>query len=166
MDYQIQFHTFVLLLSAVPVAYAALSDLRTFRIPNMCTVLLLGLYPIHVWMSPSSVDVTGALVVAAISFVVCFAIYATGRLGGGDVKLISALALWAGPTLIAELLVITTFAGGALSLIYLSRFRDVIALSFERVGEASARDHVLSEKLPYGMAIACGGCIVFFKLAM
>ncbi len=166
MGYQIQFHTFILLLAVMPVAYAALSDLRAFRIPNMCTVLLLGLYPAHVWLSPSPIDIVGAFVVATISFAVCFAIYATGRLGGGDVKLISALALWAGPTLIAELLVITTFAGGILSLIYLSRFRDVIALNFERVGEASARDHVLAEKLPYGVAIACGGSVVLFKLAM
>lgn len=166
MGYQIQLHTFVLLLAAMPVAYAALSDLRSFRIPNMCTVLLLGVYPVHVWLSPSSINIVGALIVAAITFVICIAIYASGRLGGGDVKIISALALWAGPTLIAELLVITTFAGGILSLIYLSRFRDVIALNFDRVGEASARDHVLSEKLPYGVAIACGGSVVFFKLAM
>ncbi len=166
MVYQIQIHTFVALLAALPVAYAALSDLRAFRIPNMCTVLLLGLYPVHIWLSPTSVDIGGALIVAAITFLVCFAIYATGRLGGGDVKLISALALWAGPTLIAELLVITTFAGGILSLIYMSRFRDVIALNFDRVGEASARDHVLGEKLPYGVAIACGGSAVLFKLAM
>lgn len=166
MGYQIQLHTFVLLLAAVPVAYAAISDLRAFRIPNVCTVLLLGVYPVHAWLSPFSIDIVGALIVATITFVICFAIYATGRLGGGDVKLISALALWAGPALFTEFLVITTFAGGILSLIYLSRFRDVIALSFDRVGEASARDHVHSEKLPYGVAIACGGSVVLFKLAM
>jgi len=161
-----QLHTLVLLLAGLTVGYAALSDLRKFRIPNMCTVILLGLYPAHVWLSTISVDLVGALVVAAITFLVTFAIYMTGRLGGGDVKLLSALALWAGPSLAAELLVITTFAGGILSLIYLSRFREVIALNFERVGEASARDHVIAEKLPYGVAIACGGGAILFKLAM
>lgn len=166
MGYQFQFHTFVLLLATVPVAYAALSDLRTFRIPNMCTVFLLGLYPIHVWLAPFALDISGALIVAAITFIVTFAIYMTGRLGAGDVKLFSALALWAGPALLAELLVVTTFAGAALSLIYLSRFRHVIALGFDQVGEASARDHVFGEKLPYGVAIACGGGTVLFKLAM
>ncbi len=166
MTYQFQIHTIVLLLAAVPVGYAALSDLRTFRIPNICSVILMALYQFHILLSHGAIDYVGGAIVATITFVVCFLFYAMGRLGGGDVKLIAVLALWAGPALIAEFLVFTTLTGGILSLLYLSRFRDVLALCLDHTGETSARDHVLNEKLPYGVAIACGGGVTLFKLAM
>jgi len=161
----ISYHTTVLVAAALPVVYAAARDLREFKIPNECSLLLLALYPLHVWLSPVPVSVPTAAPVAVIVFAVTYGLYALKRFGGGDVKLLSALALWAGPGLIADLVVMTSVAGGVLALAYLSPIRHVFALTLDRVGDAAARDNVLAERLPYGLAIAVGGLVCLYRLA-
>ena len=158
-------HKLVLLLAAVPLIFAAVTDMRAFRIPNECTLLLLALYPAHVWLSSAGVDVVGSVLVAVSIFAVTFVLYSFDRLGGGDVKLLSAMGLWAGPAFAADLIVITTLAGAGLGLIILSRVGACIAINLDRLGETSARDNVLSERMPYGVAIACGGGAVLWMLA-
>lgn len=152
--------------AAAPVVWAALSDLRRFQIPNECSMALIALYPLYLAVSPASVNVIGAIVTAAAVFAVTFTIYLFGRLGGGDVKLMSALALWAGPAYIAEFIVIMTVSGALLSFVYLTKAKFAVALALDDSGEAEARDNVLSAELPYGIAIACGGFAVFLKLLM
>lgn len=159
------FHKLVLLLGAVPLVFAAVTDTREFRIPNECSLLLLALFPAHVWLSSTGVDVVGSVLVAASIFAVTFALYSFDRLGGGDVKLLSAMGLWAGPAFAADLIVITTVTGAGLGLILLSRVGTSIAMNLDRLGEIPARDNVLAERMPYGVAIACGGGAVLWKLA-
>jgi prepilin peptidase CpaA len=43
--------------------------------------------------------------------------FAFGLMGGGDVKLLTALALWVHPVLFGKLVVLMAFLGGALSLV-------------------------------------------------
>ncbi len=64
-------------------------------------------------------------------------------MGGGDVKLLTALALWIEPTLFLKLLIVMALAGGVLTIVMgmwhiMRRQRDRIAV-------------------PYGVAIAFGG---------
>tara|TARA_R110002124_G_scaffold252752_1_gene418165 strand:- start:350 stop:850 length:501 start_codon:yes stop_codon:yes gene_type:complete len=158
-------HMLVLIAAAITVAYAAQSDLRHYRIPNECSLLLLALYPLHIWSSPASVDVIAALMVGGIIFVAGFALYALGRFGGGDVKLMSVLALWAGPAFIGDFLIIMSLTGGVLAIAFITRLKMVMAFAFEQIGDVQARDAVLAEKLPYGLAIAAGGCAVLIQLA-
>lgn len=158
-------HMLVLLLAAAPLVFAAVTDMREFRIPNECTLLLLALFPVHVWLSPTGVDVVGGMLVAASVFAVTFTLYSFDRLGGGDVKLLSVMGLWAGPAFVADLIVITTVTGAGLGLILLSRVGTSIAINLERLGETSARDTILAERMPYGVAIACGGGAVLWMLA-
>ena len=159
-----EFHILVLLFAAVSLVVAAVTDMREFRIPNECSVLLLLLYPVHVWLAPVDVDVIGAVFAGVSLFLVTFTFYAFDRFGGGDVKLLSSIGLWAGPAFVADLIVITTLAGAGLGLILLSRVGTSIALSLDRMGDAAARDNVLSERMPYGVAIACGGLVTLWKL--
>lgn len=158
-------HVFVLIAAAVAVAFAAQSDLRHYRIPNECSLLLLALYPLHIWLSPKGVDVFGALMVAGIVFIAGFALYTLGRFGGGDVKLMSALALWAGPVFIGDFLIVMSLAGGVLAVAFMTRFKMFMACAFEQIGDVQSRDAVLAEKLPYGLAIAAGGGAVLIQLA-
>lgn len=159
-----EFHTLILLMAAVPLLVAATTDMRQFRIPNECSVLLLVLYLMHVWLAPTGVDIIGDILVGACIFAVTLTLYSFDKLGGGDVKLLSVMGLWAGPAYAADLIVITTLVGAGLGLILLSRVGASIALSLDRIGETSARDNVLSQRMPYGVAIACGGLATLWSL--
>lgn len=152
--------------AAVPVLWAALTDLRRFEIPNECSITLIALYPLYLVVSPDPVNVVGGIVTAVAVFALTFTIYLFGRLGGGDVKLMTALALWAGPTYIIDFIVIMTLSGALLSFIYLTKAKFAVALALDDSGETEARDNVLSAALPYGVAIASGGIAVFLKLVM
>ena len=147
------------------LAWAALSDGLRFRIPNGASLAITLLYPAHVLASPIPVDWLGALLVAAIIFAVGVALFARGLLGGGDVKLLAAAALWAGPHLILPLLIVMGLTGGLLSVIawllqFLRRLRAAgwasLALPY------SSGDGF--ERVPYGVAIVAGAAYAAIHL--
>jgi prepilin peptidase CpaA len=70
-------------------------------------------------------------------------VYFLGGMGGGDVKLLGALALWLPPGATLKLLVIMSIAGGALTLAMVIRHR--------------MASHEGKLEIPYGIAIAFGG---------
>lgn len=158
-------HDYVLIAAAIAVAAAALHDVRAFRIPNECSLLLLALYPLHVWLSPVPVAIDASVLAAAAIFAGAFLIYSFGRFGGGDVKLLGVLALWAGPALAVDFLTVTALAGGVMAIVYMSRFRITLAFAFDCVGDLRTRDTILAEQLPYGLAIAAGGVAVLINLS-
>src|SRR3546814_1397676 len=59
--------------------------------------------------------------VAAIVLGLGILAFARGWFGGGDVKMLAAVSLWAGPAHLSLLLLVTALAGGLLSLIILCR---------------------------------------------
>ncbi len=158
-------HTGILLLAAVPFGYAAISDIRRYTIPNACTLALCCLYPFHFWLAPQDVPLTASLIVMSTAFAVSFAFHALKRLGGGDVKLITVAALWAGPALVGDFVIVMALAGGLLSLVYISHFYIAPVLGFDHAGPSGIQDNPLTTKLPYGVAIAAGGLVTLLQLA-
>ncbi|MBO6521985.1 MAG: prepilin peptidase [Rhodospirillales bacterium] len=158
-------HDCVLIAAAIAVLAAARYDVREFRIPNECSLLLLALYPLHLWLSPAAISIDMSILVAAAVFAGAFLIHFLGRFGGGDVKLLSVLALWAGPALAVDFLMVTALAGGVMAIVYMSRFRMTLACAFDAVGDTRTRDTILTEQLPYGLAIAAGGVAVLIRLS-
>ena len=140
------------------VLLAAVIDLSQFRIPNRLSLAVAALYPVHVASVGTDADWPAALGVALLVFTAGAAMFAAGLMGGGDVKLMSAIALWAGPTHILPFLVVTTVAGGTLALAMATSARFVAARLFEASGLPEARDALFGRKLPYAVAIACGTC--------
>ena len=136
---------------------AAIHDATTYRIPNRVSLAIAALYPTHVLASGGDVAWMGALLVAAAVFAAGMALFAFGVLGGGDVKLLAATALWAGPAGLAGLLVITAIGGGLMALFMTSSLRFGLALALEAAGRPGVRQMVLGITLPYGVAIAAGG---------
>jgi prepilin peptidase CpaA len=144
-------------------------DVATRRIPNILTgtALLLGL-ALHGGMGGWR-----QLVTAAAAGLICGLIFLVfhiaGGMGGGDVKLIAAVACCSGLSLMASLLLWTSLAGGVLAIgLALSHRRlkqtlvNVYALT---VHHATAGLEPHSEfnignpqalRLPYGLAIAAG----------
>ncbi len=78
---------------------SAATDLRSRRVPNAIPVLLLGLFAVcalaGAFRPPAVVWQHAAI--GAVLLVAGFALYSTGRFGGGDAKLIAVAGLWAGP---------------------------------------------------------------------
>jgi prepilin peptidase CpaA len=148
--------------------YVATIDIATRLIRNeICLALaLLGI----VGQLASPMQVAQSLIAAAILLLLLLVIYQRGRIGGGDVKLLVALAIGLPLTGVIQLLTITALAGGVLALVHLMmRLLPYPVLaptgsSFVRRVYAIERwRHLRHAPLPYGVAIACGGIWTIFS---
>lgn len=130
---------------AAMILLAAAWDLRKREIPNGLNAAI-ALLAIPFWLATDlgfwpdmAIRIGVALLVLGL-FAIAFAI---GAMGGGDVKMIAAVALWLPPQAVVVLLVIMSLAGGLLTAIMLVRHR------------LAKAKHQL--EIPYGVAIAVGG---------
>jgi prepilin peptidase CpaA len=150
---------------AVLMAWAAVEDCRRLVIPNGLIFALLLLWPIHLSSMPVRFSTGLAAAGGGLAvFLVGALLHARGLVGGGDVKLLAAAALWAGSDRLPALLLMTGLCGGALSLLLLSPLGRRIAAG-HRVGpgrkEATEPDRTVLV-VPYGAAIA--GAALFVTL--
>jgi len=149
-------------LAILLLLYVATIDIATRLIRNeICLALaLLGI----AGQLASPMQVAQSLAVAAILFLLLFVIYQRGKIGGGDVKLLVALAVGLPLTGVMQLLTVTVLAGGVLALVHLMmRFLPYPRLApagsslVRRVYAVERWRHLRHAPLPYGVAIACGG---------
>jgi len=126
-------------------------DLRTRRIPNQIPALLALLYPLVFFYQAAPETWWTGLAAGAAVLAVGAALFALRALGGGDVKLLAAAALWAGPAHLLELVLITALAGGVLTVPALLRNLSPARLPEARTAAGQA------DTIPYGVAIAVGG---------
>jgi prepilin peptidase CpaA len=159
---------------------AAVKDVRERRIPNRLTAGLALLYPIYVLVSPVPIAWLAAVAVAVAVFAVGALLFARELIGGGDVKLIAAVSLWAGPELLAPFALVTALTGGVLgmSALWYHRWSGPIQAGLARFGLATVGAPTNPEAaetgatsadttgvtLPYGVAIAAGGVAVVIEL--
>lgn len=141
--------------------YAALSDLFTMTIANRISGLLIVTFLIIApFIGLSTYEFGMHILAFAVVLAVCFGLFATGTLGGGDAKLLASTALWMGfnEHLISYLFV-SAMAGGALSVVLLILRRSMFSVW---VGEVAVLRRVVDEKdIPYGIALAIGGLAAF-----
>ncbi len=168
---------FILFVFAATMIWAAISDLRFFILSNKLCLSVTGLYFVFVTAlfltgsAPSWEYIGWSFAIATGAFTILVALFAYGYIGGGDVKLIPAVLLWAGPALSLEFLLITTICGGLVALLticcrylksYLSRAKSSENINFS-VRESS--ELVSNEKnIPYGIGISAGGLYVTLQL--
>ena len=139
---------------------AVLTDIRWLRIPNLIPLLLVGLFVVVAALSVLSsrpVDWPSHLLAGGIVFAVGIGLFAWNKIGGGDVKLLTAVALWHGLRLLPGLLLWTALLGGVLGLAFLFLRKSGLAALLSAKGVESA---VLEDGagIPYAVAIvaACG----------
>ena len=151
------FHLVPLAGFACLMAAAAVEDLRRLVIPNVLVLALGVLWPLQVAAAPamSLGSCAGAVLCAAAVFAAGTLLFSRGLIGGGDVKLLTAAALWAGPGLTPALLIATAFLGGVLTLALLSPL--VLRAVFAPAEVVGA---VRRMPVPYGAAIAGAALIV------
>ena len=129
---------------------AAVGDYRHYIIPNwLCGViaLLAPAYLVSLAMltdQPVLPLLGWQLALALLVFVVFLLLFATGAMGGGDVKLMAALALWTPWPALLDVAFWMALSGGLLAL---------------AVGIRAARRPDASRDVPYGIAIAIGGMV-------
>lgn len=155
--------TLCLIAFAALLIAAAWQDLRTMLIANRLSIAVVGVFAVWAVASlllgrAAPLDVGLAVLFATIVFIVGALAFAAGAFGGGDVKLLAAASLFAGPAHLAELLIVMAIVGGALG----------VAIAFGvPIGPAQAAaakpngDGTVAGRLrghlPYGPAIAAGG---------
>ena len=135
---------------------AAVSDVMFRRIPNVVPGAIAVLYIAAAILFPHDINWLQATGFAVVVFAIGAALFAMGKVGGGDVKLLAAYALWAGLSGIGPFLVITAMAGGVVALAQLAPqavwYVTSVFGTTEHVAEAPSL-----KSLPYGIAIATGG---------
>lgn len=156
-------HIVIVIFSALLIM-AALHDATSFRIPNWVSVAIAALYPLHAVYSPLGIDWLAALALAVGVFVVGVLLFVRGIVGGGDVKLLTAVSLWAGTEFGAQLMIVTAVIGGVMALIMISPARHVLVHAYDHLGRGGNGNPYQDNQLPYGIAIAAGGLAVALTL--
>lgn len=129
---------------AIALLVAAFTDLRRRQIDNGLNAAIALAAPLFWWAAGLGWTAIGLqLAVAAGCFAVLCGLFALRAMGGGDVKLLTALALWIRPTWFVQLVMIMALLGGVLT---------VAAAAWHMARRNRGRVAV-----PYGVAIATAG---------
>ncbi|MEO1487871.1 MAG: prepilin peptidase [Pseudomonadota bacterium] len=138
-------HYGLLIALAIALVIAAITDIRSRRIENRLNAAIALGAPVFWWASGMAFwpDVVIQIGFALVVFAAFAALFATGMLGGGDVKLLGALALWLTPLAFLNLLLIMALVGGVMAVWFIIRR---MVFKPDTPG-----------KLPYGVAITIGG---------
>ncbi len=129
---------------AIALLVAAFTDIRRRQIDNWLNAAIAIAAPLYWWSAGLGLAEIGwQLALTAACFGAFAVMFALRVMGGGDVKLLTALALWIRPLAFAHLLMVMAIAGGVLTVVLggwhiARRQRDKVAI-------------------PYGIAIAVGG---------
>ena len=105
-------------LLAIALLFAAGTDLRHRRIDNWLNIAIALAAPLFWWASGLSLwpDIAVQIGMALAAFAIAAGLFAIGQMGGGDVKLIAALALWFAPPLFLQMLMIMAVLGYVLTM--------------------------------------------------
>ena len=133
---------------ALILVSAGIQDARTREIANWKNAVIALMAPLWWWANGLGVwpDMAMQLGVAAVVLALFAAAFAFGQMGGGDVKLIAALALWLPVVPLVWMLVLMSLLGGVLTLVML----------VER--KLRPREGLL--EIPYGVAIVMAALLV------
>ena len=150
-------------LSVLPgaVAFAAAMDIFTMTIPNRISiVLVLAFFPLALLAGLGPSEIASHVAAGVLLLAVGMALFFGGWFGGGDAKLMAAIALWVGLDSLLPYVLCVALAGGLLATI----FESVRSVPLPKIllGEAWAmRLHRQDGGIPYGIALAAGALLVF-----
>jgi prepilin peptidase CpaA len=132
-----------LIVLAMLLTGAAVSDLRWRRIPNrLCLAIAVLALPYWLATDPTFLRLAIQILCAAVIAMTLMIPFYYRVLGGGDVKMMAALALWLPPDMLYETTLMVAMAGGLLA---------IGVILFDR--------RSTSPTVPYGVAIAAAGLV-------
>lgn len=167
----------MIIASALPIAgfvgfvlTAAICDARTLRIPNVLCAGIAVMFAAHAAIDLTMDQTVTAIELAIATLIIGFIGFALGKVGGGDVKLLTVCMAWAGSTHAVEFLFVTGLAGGALALALMSPVLMRAAAGLQRhwpqqtTTNAAASPALARAPMPYGVAIAVGALVVAARI--
>lgn len=143
------FPTILLGALALLLVSAGIEDARSRNIANWKNAAIALLAPAWWWANGLALwpDTAIQIGVAAAVFALFIGAFALGQMGGGDVKMIGALALWLPVQPLVWMLVLMSLLGGVLTLVMLAE------RWLRRGGNAPI-------EVPYGVAIALAALLI------
>jgi prepilin peptidase CpaA len=160
---------------------AAVNDITRYRIPNAIVYAIVAAFAVGAAFNFAWPAIVWPVLAGVAMFVLGAGLFALGLFGGGDVKLIAAMALWTGFADLPRFLLIMGAAGGLLGLVLLLKRKrqqpaptnSAPALA-EAVGPAASAAAPAPETpsaepprptrkshIPYGVGIAIAGLDFF-----
>jgi prepilin peptidase CpaA len=143
------------------MAFAAASDLLTMTISNKISLLLVaGFLTLAALSGMSMHEVMSHFGAGAIVLAAAFCCFAMGWIGGGDAKLVAAIALWFGFGHLMDYLVYASIVGGALTFLIVQFRRWPLPAAFG-AQQWVQRLHETNGGIPYGIALALGALMIY-----
>ncbi len=150
-----------LILFPALMAFAASSDFVTMTISNKVSLALVaGFLVLALLTGMSAAAIASHCGAGALVLIVAFVLFSVGQIGGGDAKLVAAIALWFGFDHLLTYLINASLLGGALTLLLI--FLRLTPLPPVLHGRAWAeRLHEKTNRIPYGIALASAALLVY-----
>ena len=146
------------------LAAASVTDIRSRIIPNIIPILIVVLFLIGLIVSPDlRVDWPWRIAAFAIAFSVGFGLFVVGVMGGGDVKLFAALALFHNLSSLGLLALATSIAGAGVAIVF--AFVEFIQRRTDAQRRGSLGEDLrtsMKTKIPYGVGIFLGQLWVMY----
>ncbi len=152
--------TTALAVYVVGLAAAAVSDFRTLRIPNWLTGLLALAFPVGALAAGHPIAWLPHVAAGLAVFAVATVLFALRLMGGGDVKLLAATALWIGLAQLLPFLVLVALVGGAFALVCMMLRHPLVQTA---ILATLHRLPIFAQKnlpIPYGIPIAIAGVLM------
>jgi prepilin peptidase CpaA len=143
------------------MVFAAFSDLFTMTISNRVSLALIVIFCGLAFGFHMPLTDIGWHFSCAFAVLLCtFALFAFGWIGGGDAKLCAATALWLGWDHLADYSLLSALLGGALTLLFL-QIRKWPLPQWLYAQQWVARLHDRNNGVPYGIALAIAGLVIY-----
>ena len=137
---------------------ASCSDVLKLRIPNLIPLGLVALFALQVLIGRGAQAPLDHLLAMGLALAALLPLFALNMLGGGDVKLLAAVALWLGMGKLAALLILVGIVGGLFALFWLA-MRWLIRTGLrDRELPASLQAHA---PLPFALPITIVAALLF-----
>ena len=168
--------------TVVLLLMAAAGDLARYRIRNRIVYAIVAAFAVGAFADLAWPALGWSVLAGVVMFGIGAALFAFGMFGGGDVKLVAAMALWTGLADLPRFLLVMTAAGGLLGVVWLVKRRlqpaalaGAVAPSSDMTaaGNPASADSPddappapkTSNRIPYGVAIAVAGLDFFVTSA-
>jgi prepilin peptidase CpaA len=99
---------------------ASCFDVLRLRIPNIIPLGLILLFALQLLVEPGVHAPLDHLLAMALALLLLLPVFALNMLGGGDIKLLAAVAFWLGMKKLAALLILVGVVGGVFALFWLA----------------------------------------------
>ena len=143
------------------MAFAGSSDLFTMTISNRVSIILVTSFIGFALLAGLPLEKIGMHLACGFAvLVLTFTFFAFNWVGGGDAKLAASTAVWLGWSNIMDYGVLTSILGGLLTIAFIN-LRKWPLPPWAEAREWMARLYNAENGVPYGLALAAAGLIMF-----